>query len=447
LSILSNCIWYNIIIYLGFQVEQGEYLMKKKKVKIGIIGGGAAGMMAAVSAAKILPGKEIAIFEKNQVLGRKVLATGNGKCNFSNQNCSWSDYRKQNQKLVQEVFNTMSPQNTIVLFEEMGILSRTDSEGRIYPYSEQSSSVKEALEAEIQFANVINVVNNTVMNVEKNVTGFEITLSNEEVWQAERLIIATGGKAGSQFGSTGDGYGFAKKFGHTLVRPMPALVQMLSSDKSFHLYKGVRAKGSVTLYKGKKSIAMEMGEIQFTENGLSGICIFNLSRYLEPDCKDTFVKVDLFPEYSLSSLIEILCRRKNFMGDRTVETFLYGILNKKLIPSYLKQWGMDWKLPISAISFEEVKSLTKILKSWMVPINGTKGWSEAQVTSGGINVSEINESTLESKQIPGLFFAGEVLDVDGKCGGWNLQWAWSSGYVAGRSASLSVNLRNKQGQE
>jgi predicted Rossmann fold flavoprotein len=409
--------------------------MLGSRVKIAIVGGGASGMMAAISAARVLPGRDIAIFEKNDRLGRKLLATGNGRCNFSNRRCTWHEYGGQDTALVQEAFKAMSPEDTIGFFEKIGIFAREESEGRLYPYSEQAASINEALEAELKSLGVNVIFGKAITKVKKLGEGFRLILSDDKSYDAESLIVATGGKAGSQYGSTGDGYGIAKAFGHTLIAPKPILVQLISPDIPLGAYKGVRAKGTVTLLKNNNIMAREQGEIQFTESGISGICIFELSRYLDFENGDTFVSMDLFPEYTNTLLLEKLVQRKEYFADRPVYVFLDGIMHKKLTSAYIERWGINKSALLSTVTFEELQTLAEVLKDWRVLVKATKGWADAQATAGGINGKEVNSKTLESNLISGLYFAGEILDVDGRCGGWNLQWAWSSGFIAGLSAA------------
>ena len=402
-----------------------------------IAGGGAAGTMAALSAARVLPGKEIGIIEKNQMLGRKLTATGNGKCNFSNRDCSPEQYNEAGRELVKSVLAKSTPADTVAFFEELGILTREDREGRMYPYSELATAVKEAFETTLRERRVKIFAGRTVKNAIKEAGTFRLDLSDGSMISANKLILATGGKAGSSYGCDGSGYALAKAFGHSLVSPLPALVQLVAEDKGFKELKGVRAKGRVTLIKNGRISASETGEIQFTEDGLSGICIFDLSRYCRNETGESLcVDIDLFPEFTEKALAEKLSARRDFLSARRTADFLAGMLNPKLIPDYLRRWEVDPKLPLSAVSFLEIRKLAAVLKSWKVPISGTKGWASAQVTAGGIPAAEIKPDTLASKLVEGLYFAGELIDVDGTCGGRNLQWAFSSGFLAGRSAVL-----------
>lgn len=389
-------------------------------------------MMAALAASRNVAGDEILILEKNDRVGKKLLATGNGRCNLSNAHCNWQGYGGVNSEFAKEALIEMSPEATLDLFEGIGLMTREEEDGRIYPYSGHGASVRDALEAGLISAHVDRAVGKTAVALEKDVAGFLIQTSDGGIYKGKHVVITTGGKAGSQHGSTGDGYDFAKGVGHTLVRPLPALVQMRTENPVFQNLKGVRAEGTVTLEIKGKLVAKEEGEIQFTAEGLSGICIFDLSRFYDPSLGHTFVLVDFFPEYSEDTLRDILVKRKKILQNRRNLTILDGMLHPKLASVLLDKGKDD---PIF---------LSKVLKNWRVEISATKGWPDAQVTAGGVSCSEIDSSTMESKLLPGLYFAGEVLDVDGRCGGWNLQWAWSSGYLAGRNAAKDLIL-SKEG--
>lgn len=405
--------------------------------KLAIIGGGAAGMMAAISASRMLPGKEIVLIEKNPVLGRKISATGNGRCNFSNRFCRWEDYNGQGSMHVRRSFDLLDPSGTVRLFEKLGMLAREENEGRIYPYTEQAATVVEALKEEIGSCGVDVHLDAEVSGIEKQGEKFSILVRDRQAIRATRLIIATGGKAGLKFGSTGDGYGFAKAFGHTLKQPLPGLVQILTDDRFSKDSKGVRAKGAVSLRRGNEIIAREKGEIQFTVDGVSGICVFDLSRYLRENTAGLLLQIDLFPDHSKEEVLNFLKDKRNNIPGRRAESLLKGIINDKLVPLYMQISGLQARKTMGLVDDLQLEQLAGLLKCREVGVKATKGWVEAQVTLGGVNSSEIREDNLESKLVPGLFFAGEVLDVDGKCGGWNLQWAWSSGWTAGFYAAIT----------
>jgi len=417
-----------------------------KHKHITIIGGGAAGMTAAISAARNVGGNNVRIIEKNNKLGRKLLATGNGRCNYTNAFCT-SQHLNNNSSIVNsEQFSDrglsiFGMKDTLNFFEEIGVLAREEAEGRIYPYSEQASAVQEALIAELEQLGVDILYSSTVKQVRKlNEEGFEIILESGEMLGTQKLILATGGKAGPQYGSTGDGYQIAKSLNHTIIKPIPALVQLSTNHKLISLLKGVRSKGKVTLIMDKvKEISSEIGEIQFTEDGISGICVFNLSRNIRLDNENSSyqrytVKIDLCPEFDEEELLKKLINIAGSLKGRKKVELLNGILNKKLASVMIKEAGISESGIIEHLAEAELIKLTKLLKGWIVIISGTKGWKDAQVTSGGITTSEINGNTMESKRNSGLYFAGEIIDIDGKCGGYNLQWAWTSGYIAGKAA-------------
>ena len=368
-------------------------------------------MTAAISAAR--QGAKVRLIEKNSEPGRKLLATGNGRCNLTNTGCE-------------------DAEEIMGFFSELGLLMRVEEEGRVYPYSEQASAVQEALINEMANRKVEILCNMEVLDVVKQDSGFMITTADRKEFRSDALILATGGKAGPQYGSTGDGYRFAKAFGHTVVRLMPSLVQMVSEEPFFKELKGVRAKGLAELLREENVIDTETGEIQFTEEGLSGICIFNLSRkYVRGD----IIRIDLFPGYSEDRLEEIFSKRAGTLENHSMAQFFIGMLHKKLITVVLEKLGLDRVRKAAGLNSKEVQDIVRFLKGWTISISGTKGWKEAQVTAGGVDLYEVDPKTMESRLIPGLYFTGELLDFDGKCGGYNLQWAWSSGLIAGKAAA------------
>lgn len=427
---------------------------KKKQWKIIIVGAGASGMMAAISAARVLGnGKEILLLEKNETLGKKLLATGNGRCNYTNLGCVAEDLRSQGQQFSdgdfeksKNLFSTgalsqLTVSDTKTLFFEMGILSRAEGDGRVYPYSGQGIVVKESLEAEIKRLGICLRCQSDVKNVKRNKKGFAVETKDGEYFDAFKIILATGGKAGLQYGSTGDGFLLARLLGHDIIKPIPALVQLLCDKKSYGGCKGVRAKGRVSLARGKEILATDIGEIQFTEEGISGICVFNISRYVRFETKEEnsqecyYGVIDLFPEISSQKLFELLLEKQKREGSSTMDDFLKGLIHQKLAVALLKRLKISKEQCASMVDLEQIKALSLLLKNWRLSITGTKSWKEAQVTCGGVSTKEVDARTMESLLVPGLFFAGELIDIDGRCGGYNLQWAWSSGYGAGKEAA------------
>lgn len=389
------------------------------KIDVAVIGGGASGIMAAIFAAR--SGKNVCILEKNPRIGKKILATGNGRCNFTNINAKAQDY---NSEFVGFSLECFSPKDVITFFEEIGLLSRTEAEGRVYPLSGQATAVLDVLRLELSRLSVKEIVDFDVQKIEKNNDGFVIFSKNEKV-EAKKVIVATGGMASPKSGSSGKGYELLKAFGHHTTKLVPSLVQ-LKCEKSVG---GVRAYGKVTTLSGKS----DTGEIQFNNYGISGIPVFGLAKYVK---KGESVFLDLLPDYTEDEVINILKARPK----QTMETYLIGILNKALGQLLLKECGIS---PLSRMSdtlkADEIIKIAKKIKAWRFDVTGTMPWDNAQVTAGGIELSEINPETMESKLCKNLYITGEVLDIDGPCGGYNLQWAWASGKLAGSEAASDKN--------
>lgn len=408
--------------------------------KVVVIGGGASGLIAAISAAK--KGADVTIVEKMDRVGKKILATGNGRCNMTNMNSYISYYYGAEPSFISSVLSLFNVDRTIQLFKELGILHKVESEGRVYPYSDQASSVLDVLRMEVERLNIDVVYGNSVCKIERKKDGFHVYLDSNSAITADRVIIACGGNAGPQYGSSGDGFKLAKSLGHTIVVPRPALVQILSDQWFFKRLKGIRVKGKVFLKYNNKILREERGEIQFTEDGLSGICIFDLSRdvHINKDKKQRHsIIIDLFPEDTADDLKEMLQMRVAYSPQKTIEEFFIGMINKRLIPVILKLSDIhNISECCEKLNDKALDKLVHTLKEWEVPVIGTRTWQHAQVTAGGVSAYEINPETLESLLVPRVYFAGEVIDVDGKCGGYNLQWAWSSGYVAGKNSAINI---------
>ncbi|MGI6747053.1 MAG: NAD(P)/FAD-dependent oxidoreductase [Anaerovoracaceae bacterium] len=383
---------------------------------ITVIGGGPSGLMATISAAK-QGVKDIRLIEKNPALGRKLLATGNGRCNLTNINCS-------------------DASETLQFFNSIGLLTRVEDEGRVYPYSGQAAAVQEILVNSLRDLQVKVYCGMEVEYIDRIGASFLIKIKDHKPIETDVLILASGGKAGPQYGSTGDGYRWVKALGHTVVSPRPSLVRLVSNLAFFKELKGVRAKGCAKLMRMNQVVEQETGEIQFTEDGLSGICIFNLSKHY---AKGDMVQIDLMPDFSDEILEELLLSRVQDLENRSIKELLSGMINKKLVSVVLKEIALEQESRAGKLRRKEIQRIISILKRWQISIIGTKGWKEAQVTSGGVKLAEVDLLTMESKIVPNLYLAGELLDVDEKCGGYNLQWAWSSGMIAGKSAAAAIS--------
>ncbi|HQK52655.1 MAG TPA: NAD(P)/FAD-dependent oxidoreductase [Sedimentibacter sp.] len=405
-------------------------------MKIAVIGGGASGLTAAIAAAR--NGAEVTICEKLNRVGKKILATGNGRCNYTNMNLSKECYHSNNLNFAEEVMKFFNLDKTLVFFEDLGILPYVDESGKVYPNSLQASSVLDVLRYELKRHKVKEVTDFNVTALRKSKDKFSI-IGNDTI-TADRVILATGGKASPQLGSDGKGYELAKSLGHEIIEPFPALVQLKLSGKYFKRIAGIKFDGIVKAYAGDRLIREEEGEILFTDYGISGPPILQVSRKVIEELNKKnkpFLNIDMFPGYSKLKLYDILQDRFRRISYKTIEESMIGFINKKLIPVVFYEAGFeDLNKICGKLNKKEIYKIIDILKEWKFEVIGHNSWQQAQSTAGGIKLSEVNPKTLESLKVKGLYFAGEILDVDGDCGGFNLQWAWSSGYTAGYFSSL-----------
>ena len=398
-------------------------------MKIGIIGGGAAGLVAAITAAEA--GHQVTVIEHSSRIGKKILLTGNGRCNLTNTDQDLSHFHGGSMPLIQAVLNQCSYVDTLSFFTRLGIYTKNKN-GCLYPYSEQASAVLEVLRMALRSLSVQILTDCQIKRLKKE-TSF-ILETNQGQLQFDKLILAAGSKAAEQTGSDGSGYALAKAFGHTMIKPLPALVQLRSEEGYFKQLAGIRTQAKLTLYCNEKAAGSEMGELQLTSYGLSGIPTFQLS-HLAARALDSGQKVrmqiDFMPDMERQTLTAYLNSRAENCPDKKAEELLIGVLHKNLSMLLVKLAGIKADKRADALSEQEISKVAELMKQFTVPVSGTNSFRDAQVCSGGINTAEITER-LESKLVKGLYFAGEIIDVHGDCGGYNLQWAWSSGIVAGR---------------
>ncbi len=404
---------------------------------VAVIGGGASGLMATISAAQ--QGAHVVILERMDRVGKKILATGNGRCNLTNLNIRLENYHGASSDFIRTVLDQCPLTQTLDHFEKIGLAWQTDGEsGRVYPRSCQASSVLDVLRLTCHRLQIEEICNAEVTQVTRKADGFIIILKNGQPISAKKIILAAGGRAAPGLGSNGSGHTLAQKLGHTLVEPFPAIVQ-LELDVSFiRQLKGVRCDAQISILDGRKTVRTETGEIQFTEYGLSGIPALGMARSvheIQAGGSIPAICLNLFPEWSSNQLTAHLVNRFQNIADTSIADALISLIHKRLIPVILKQCGIDFHQICGTLTSDDVERLVLILTHWIIQVSGTKSWNEAQVTAGGVDTREVNPETLESKIFPGLFFTGELLDVDGDCGGYNLQWAWSSGWVAGKHAA------------
>lgn len=402
--------------------------------RIIVVGGGAAGMMAAIVARR--NGSHVTILERNDRVGKKLLATGNGRCNYTNRFLRLENYHGKDRNFAKSVLEDFTVDDTLDFFERLGITPSIEDDGKVFPLSYQSSSMLDVLRHEMDHLGV-ELINNAQVVEIRNKDVFRVKLKDNSILKAQKVILATGGMAMPASGSDGIGHRLAKELGHKVTEVFPALVQLKLQGNIFKQIKGVKVLGSVGIYKNNKLLREDKGDVLFTDYGISGPPILQISRKaIELDYKDVELRVSLIDGKSTEEVRDYLIKRFSLMGHKKIGDSLIGFVNKRLILSILKKVNINKDMMVSHLSMDDIESLAKIFTDWRFKITGNNGWGQAQTTAGGILTSEIDKSTMESKKVKGLYIVGELLDIDGDCGGFNLQWAWSTGYLAGKSSSL-----------
>ena len=403
------------------------------KTEIAVIGGGASGLMAAITAKK--SGKEVIILERKDRILKKVLITGNGRCNITNVNANISNYFGKNISSVENILNRFTPQDTMDFFNELGIICDEENRGKVYPLSGQASSVVDALRFEAERLGIKIETEFYVRKIEKDGFKFRIYSEDRKKIEAGRVILAAGGQSYPELGSNGSGFELAKELGHSVTRLSPSIVQLKTEKHQVKGLQGIKTDVAVTAYGDNKKICTYNGELLFTDYGISGNVVFNIS-FVMPLYKNVEFEIDFMEKFDYNELYEILKERKRILSHLTMENYFNGMINKKLGQFLSKVSGIE-KLskPVKDLNDSDIRKLCTVLKKYRVKILETTGFKNAQVTAGGVLLDEVNIETLESKIVKGLYFSGEVLDVYGECGGFNLQWAWASGYIAGENAA------------
>ena len=394
-----------------------------------VVGGCSSGIVSAINAKRRNPHLKIAIIEKLPRIGKKLLATGNGKCNLTNETAFTHDY--VGKEFAEYAFEKYSPQKIKEFFASLGLLCYTDSCGRVYPESNTASSVVDALRFELERLNV-DVFCDTAVTDIKHKSDFII---NGE-FVCKKLIIAAGGKSSPSQGSDGSGYALSKSFGHSITKLYPALVPLCASPEITKPMKGVRVRNVTLTLKGDKKIAQTSGEILFTDYGLSGIAAMELAasaqKYIDVVKRNPFTIIDFMPDMGYNELVEYLLNLNKIKGFTSIDNLLTGFLPKAVGIAICKACNLykSDKL-ISELGEKDIRKIAEKIKNFPLEVIGTKDFKDSQVTSGGVKTNEIDNKTMQSKICRNLYFAGEIIDVDGGCGGFNLQWAWASGMLAG----------------
>lgn len=418
-----------------------------------VIGGGASGLAAAIEAAR--GGCSVTVLEQKERTGKKILATGNGRCNLTNLYMDpYACYRGGNPGFTAQILEQVTVDETLDWFRDLGIPTK-DRNGYVYPRSDQAAAVAEALVLEAEHLGVKILCGfraEAIVPVSRpNFKGFQVTGSRGDAeglpakkagspfrYEGNSLILAAGSKAAPATGSDGSGYRLAESLGHEIVTPLPALVQLVCRGRVFRQLAGIRTDALVRLLLDGQETARDRGEVQLTDYGISGIPVFQVSRFASRGLHQGRLAeavLDFLPDLAPEETVNVLFKRRERLAYRPGDTFLSGLLAKKLGCVLLSAAGISLTDPAGRISDKKLEKLAGQLKGFRTEVTGTKSFDSAQICCGGADVSQVDPASMESKLHPGLYLTGELLDVDGICGGYNLQWAWSTGILAGRSAA------------
>ena len=397
---------------------------------IGIIGAGASGMAAALAAAEN-PNVQVELFERQARVGRKLQATGNGRCNLTNRNAAKGGYHGEHPEFASAALEKMDPEATLEWFRSLGLFTVEEVSGRVYPYSDQANSVVDVLRLALQKQNVRLHTGCEIQKVRRG-DGVFVVESEDAIFRCHKLIIASGGLAGTKLGGTMSGYKLLGKFGHKSTRLRPALVQLRSDWTGVAALKGVRANCNVRIMKDGELFAESTGELQFTEYGISGPVVFEVSRDVCSTPGSWGCRLDFLPDCTEDALYAELQRRRK--TELLADELLTGILHNRLGRVLSKAAGVKADRKIAELGDDQLEQVCSAVKGFDIPLTEPLGMDSAQVTAGGVRTEDFDPMTMESRLVPGLYACGEVLDIDGDCGGYNLQWAWSSGRCAGLHA-------------
>jgi len=411
------------------------------KADIAIIGGGAAGMIAGVFSKRRSPHVNAIILERMDRPGKKLLATGNGRCNYTNTEVKTANYHGMEPGFVEYALNAFTNEDAVAFFRELGVFPRVEEEGKVFPFSGNASSVLDALRFELDRIGVPVQTGYCVSTLSKRKNGYILTDNSGNQIAADKVIIATGGNASPSLGSDGSGYTLLTGLGHHCTDLTPAITQIRTEGSDVKPLQGIKFFGNASALCKGRILSTICGEVLFTSFGLSGPPVFQLSSKVAEGLCDA-ISLDLMPAFTFDEVLDILRERRTFLFHMTMENYFSGLINKRIGNLIARRAGIEkLSLPVSQLTDRLLGSMAALIKDLRFKVAGVNGWDNAQVTAGGILTSEFNPETMESLLHPGLYAAGEVLDIFGDCGGFNLQWAWSSGYLAGINAATSLGSR------
>ncbi len=398
---------------------------------IAIIGGGASGMIAALTAAKA--GAAVTVYEHNRSVGKKILASGNGRCNIINTTATSHDYFGNDPSFVEYALNNMPFQNFEKFCLNIGLLLDIKKDGRCYPLSNEAKSVVNALYEAIKQAGVKIKTENKIEVIQSHKSGFLLNMDSKHYY--DKVLIATGSEAAPQLGATADGYTFAKAFGHSIETPYPSLVQ-LHLDSTVHAkMAGVKVLAEVTLYLNARAEEKSLGDTLFTRYGISGLTVLDLSQKASLaliNYQTVSIGINLLPRFSRQALFSQLEKLFSAVKSYTLSDALNGMLSIKIVPNLLLSAKLDPLASVSTLNTKQIKKLAHHIQDWRFDVTDTHGFKHAEVSGGGVSTLEVDPKSMESKYVKGLYFSGEVLDIVGRRGGYNFNFAWASGMIAGR---------------
>ncbi len=409
---------------------------------IAVIGGGASGMMAALTAADTVPGLRVVVLERMNRVGKKLMSTGNGRCNLTNLNASERDYHGA-VDLMRPAMAAYPPEAVMERFKLLGVYPYAEESGKVYPMSEQASSVLDAMRLSMQERGIEEICDFEAKVLTRARQGYRLTSADGRDVLARRLICAAGGLTAPSLGGSASGYHLMESAGHTVTPRFPALVQLKTEPAMVRPFKGIKYTGEIEILVNGHVRRVECGDVLFTEYGLSGPPVLQLSRiaasaFAQKRRPEVSARLHLLPLTQVD-VLGILKARQRAFPTRPLENFLTGLVNKR-VGQMLVKWTCNLPLsePAGTLTESQLSALSEILTGWTLEITGTQGFEQAQVTAGGVNGREVDPNTMESLLANGLYLTGELLDIDGDCGGFNLQWAWASGMLAGKSAAQSL---------
>ena len=396
-------------------------------MKVCVIGGGAAGMMAAITAADC--GHSVTLLERQARVGRKLMATGNGRCNLTNRHAAPQHYHGEDRDFCTYALSAFDVDATLDWFAGHGLVTTTEDSGRVYPYSNMAGSVLDVLRYALERPDITLCAGCTVSRIRRRGSGFTVE-TDQGSFAADKVILCAGGAAGSKVGGVMDGYQLAKQLGHHRTALYPSLVQLKTDPTYPRALKGVKAEAAVTIRRGHEVLAENRGEILFTEYGVSGPAIFEISRAAATGGEGLTVALDFLPDWDEEATTNWLRQRRDGAADREAGSLLAGTLHSRLGQMVCKAAGFT-NQNAATLTDRELEKIGRCLRRFTLEVQGVCGFDQAQVTAGGLRTDEFDPETMESRLVPGFYACGEVLDIDGDCGGYNLQWAWSSGHLAG----------------